>query len=168
MLAMRVNALGDDALGVKFRQLDLFRFYWRLFVEHSAKFGFLDNLLEQGELSPVEVLALLCLAQLRQVQRPNPNLCDFEWIKHIHCDSIGALVGEVASDSAAKPFVGLADINGLAVVVVERVHTALAASDGAALIVAALEESGYLLSDGRNVRRQAARRSLTPGRVFCS
>ena len=55
-------------------------------------------------------------------QWPHFDFKDLEWIENGHRDRIRALIGQVAANSGAQHFVGLADINRFAVVIKKCIH----------------------------------------------
>ena len=83
----------------------------RFFVENSSELGFGDDFLEDGEFCPVEIIPALCLGYGGDIERPNANFCDLEWVEDVHRDGICTLIIEVASDSAAQSFVCLANVD---------------------------------------------------------
>jgi len=124
--------------------------------------------LKHSKLSTVEVVPPLLLRyHARNIERPNTNFADLEWVKDVHCDRVGALIREMASNSAAQSLVCLADIDWFSVVIEERVDTPLVAADFLPIIRERLEKSVYLLAYGDDVSGWAERICACFGRWLC-
>ena len=147
MLAMWKDVIGNDALAVCLRKLNQRHWTWRLFIQNRAQLGFRNNLFKHGELGAVEMIFLFSVIEVSQIQRPDANLRDFKRIENVHGNRIRALIRQMTTDSAAKSFKSLADVNRLAVVVVKGIDTPLAPSDFISIIVQAFKEGLYLLAN---------------------
>ncbi len=147
MLAVWKNIVGYDALAICLRESNQRHWLRRLFIENRAQFRFRNDLFKHRELSAVEMFFLLIGVEMSQVQWPDTNLRDLKWIEDIHGDRIRALIRQMAANSAAKSLKSLADVNWLAVVVVKSINAPRAPSDFVSLIVQALEEGFYLLTN---------------------
>lgn len=89
-------------------------------------------------------------------KRPYLNFRHLERIEHVHRHRISALVCQMPADSLSELLDCLADIDGFAVVVEERVHAAKRIAPGAPLIVLVLVELRQLGVDSQHIRRQGA------------
>ena len=133
VLAVRVDSVGNNSLGVRLGKFDGRGFLRGFFVQDRPEFGFKDDFLENGVFGAVEIFALLVLRHFGEVQRPDADFRDFERVQHIHGYGVRALVGEVTANATGKTFERLAYINRLTVVVVKCVNAPFVAADGAAV-----------------------------------
>ena len=157
VLAVWKDALGDNATSVRLWQFDEFSLARGFLVEDCAELGFCDGILKDRVFGPVEVGAALILGNRGDVEWPDADFGDLEWVEDIHGDSVGALVVEMAPDSAAQPLVRLAYVNRFAVVIKKRVDSPFVAADLSSVIGEGFEKSVDLLAYDRDVRRGAER-----------
>ena len=111
-------------------------------------------------LERVQVLASLGVGPGRLLQvgeGPNLDLEHLEGIEHRHGDGVGALIGEMAPDAGSQPFIGLADIDRLAVVVEEGVDAPAIVADERAcargIVEWRVEETGQVLPQVLGLKR---------------
>ncbi len=133
----------------------------RLFIKHGPQFGFCNDLFKNGEFGAIEMLLLLHCAKMIQVQRPDANFRNLERVENIHGYGIRSLIRQVASNSAAKTFKGLTNINGFAIVIIKGIDAPLATTNSMTVIVVAVEEKFYLPADRRNIGWKANGLPLT-------
>lgn len=92
---------------------------------------------------------------------PDFDSGDFDRIKHMHRDGIGALVRKVASDADTQFLVCLPHINGLIVEVIEGVYPTLRRTNGPVVAVARFKELFELRNHRLYVRCDAVRTTET-------
>jgi hypothetical protein len=102
---VRQNVVGNDAASVGLGQFEELGFARGFFLEDCAELGFCDDLLEDGIFGAGEVVPLLILRYPGGVERPDADFSNLERVEHVHGDSVGTLVRQMASDSAAQSVV---------------------------------------------------------------
>jgi len=152
VLPVREDAVGDDAPGVRLGQFYDFGLVRGFFVEDRAKLGICDDLSKNGVFGAVKILPALALRYRGDVEWPNANFGNLKGVEDVHCNGVGALVGEMASDSAPQAFVCLAYVNWFAVVVEECVDAPPMAADSLPIIGEGFEEGVDLLAYSGYVR----------------
>ena len=146
VFAVGEDAVGDDAASVGLRQFDKFSPARGFFIEDCAKLGLCDGLLKDGVFGAVKIFPPLFHGYRGHVEWPHANFSNLKGVEDVHGNSVGALVVEMASDSAAQALVRLADVNWFAVVVEEGVDAPLLAADSLSVIGGCFEEGVDLLA----------------------
>ncbi len=65
---------------------------------------------------------------MAEIHRPNANFGNLEGVENIFCDGIAAAPGKMPPQPNAKSFIGLTNVNGLPIVIVESIDAAFNAT----------------------------------------
>lgn len=153
MLAVRENVVGNDAPTIASGKFYQRQRAGRLFVEHSAEPGLGNHFFKHGEFCAIKLVPLLGGTHALQVERPDANLRNFKGVENVHRHRVRPLIGQMTTNPAAQTLKSLADVDGLAVVIVKGIYAPRSPADFISVIVEAFKEGFDLLADGCNIGR---------------
>ncbi len=79
------------------------------------------------------------------------DISHFEWVKHVHCDSISALVGEMTTNPNAQSLRCLPHINRFTIVIIEDVYATFCVVRYTSLIVLSIKKPLKFALDFRDL-----------------
>ena len=157
MLSLRKNISGNNAPLEGGRKRNQVGLSGELLVQDGLERRFFNDLKIEGVFGSIQLRLHILLGEMAKVHRPYADLGNLEWIKDIFCYGIAPSPGEMPAEPNAEPFVSLADVNGLAIIVVEGIDAAFDATNALPFCIHGSEECLNFAADCRDIQRLSFR-----------